>query len=92
VVLDIDRRIGGDNHSGGRSGVVGHGDQGGRSWRCAQQGGVGAAHSREMGAGSRELIPCRKGKNGLNHHTPIEGGETHPLRVGSLLYIANRHA
>ena len=28
VVLDIDRRIGGDNHSGGRSGGVGHGDQG----------------------------------------------------------------
>jgi hypothetical protein len=28
-----------------------------------------------MGAGSRELIPCREGKNGLNHHTPIEGGE-----------------
>jgi hypothetical protein len=42
---------------------------------AAQQGGVGAAHSREMGAGSRELIPCRKGKNGLNHHTPIGGGE-----------------
>jgi hypothetical protein len=28
VVLDIDRRIGGDNHNGGRSGGVGHGDQG----------------------------------------------------------------
>jgi hypothetical protein len=61
VVLDIDRRIGGDKHGGGRNGGIGHGDQVGGEG-AAQQGGDGAAHSREIGAGSRELIPCRKGR------------------------------
>ena len=37
VVLDIDRRIGGDKHGGGRNGGVGHGDQGEKVRRSREE-------------------------------------------------------